>query len=101
FGGSRNRRWVGTRLGNCVVQSGLQLAGVQDHESLCPGGIVGHRQMYVDGVAFRRKGVKPRPGATGQLERGSARGRVDHPNVLHEDTTLETGTDPLVEDALS
>jgi hypothetical protein len=29
--------------------------------------IVGHRQMYVDGVAFRRKGVKPRPGAAGEL----------------------------------
>jgi hypothetical protein len=29
--------------------------------------IVGHGQMYVDGVAIRRKRVKPRPGATAQL----------------------------------
>jgi hypothetical protein len=45
----------------------LQPAGGQDHESLSPGMIVGHRQMYVDGVAFRRKGVKPRPGPAGEL----------------------------------
>jgi hypothetical protein len=47
-------------------RSGLQLAGGQDDEGLCPWVIVGHGQMYVDGVAFRRKGVKPRLGSSGK-----------------------------------
>ncbi len=47
-------------------QSGLHLAGVQDHEGLRPGVVVGHRQMHVDGVARRRQRVKPRSGAAGQ-----------------------------------
>src|SRR6185437_16673683 len=45
----------------------LQLAGGQDHECLRPWVIVGHRQMNVDCVAFRRKCVKPRLGSAGQL----------------------------------
>src|SRR5262245_9181679 len=45
----------------------LQLAGGQDDKGLRPGMIVGHRQMYVDGVAFRRKGVKPRLRSAGEL----------------------------------
>jgi hypothetical protein len=50
-----------------VNRSRLQLAGGQDDEGLGPGMIVGHRQMYVDGVAFRRKVVKPRFRSTRQL----------------------------------
>src|SRR6478672_8205987 len=45
----------------------LQLAGGQNNEGLRPGVIIGHRQMYVDCVAFRRKGVKPRFGPAGEL----------------------------------
>src|SRR5438105_387397 len=45
----------------------LQLAGGQDNEGLCPWVIISHRQMYVDCVAFRRKGVKPRPCTTRKL----------------------------------
>jgi hypothetical protein len=45
----------------------LQLAGGQDDKGLRPGVIVGHGQMYVDGVAFRRKGVKPSPCSAAQL----------------------------------
>ena len=45
----------------------LQLAGGQDDEGLSPGVIIGHRQMYVDCVAFRRKGVKPRLRPAGKL----------------------------------
>ena len=67
FAGAGTADRVGARLGNSLAQSGLQLAGLQDHECLRPGIIVGHRQMYVDGVAFRRKGVKPRPRSSGQL----------------------------------
>jgi len=45
----------------------LQLAGGQNDEGLCPGVIIGHRQMNVDCVAFRSKGVKPRFCTTGKL----------------------------------
>ena len=48
-------------------QSRLQLAGGQDDEGLSPGMIVGHGQVNVDGVAFRRKGVKPRLRSAGEL----------------------------------
>ena len=59
---------VGARLGNQFAQhSGLQLADGEDNEGLRPGVIVGHGQMYVDGVAIRRKGVKPRLGAAAEL----------------------------------
>src|SRR5574338_1651019 len=50
-----------------VNRSGLQLASDEDHEGLGPRVFVGQSQIYVDGVAVRRKGVKPRPGAAGQL----------------------------------
>ena len=66
--GGRNCRRFGARLGNHIAQhSGLQLAGGEDNEGLRPGVIVGHGQMYVDGVAIRRKGVKPRLGAAAEL----------------------------------
>ena len=65
---------AGGTAGSVALASGmvslsllLQLAGGQDDEGLRPGIIVGHGQMYVDGVAFRRKGVKPSLGPAGQL----------------------------------
>src|SRR5436190_22329779 len=65
---------AGGAAGSVALASGivslsllLQLAGGQDDEGLGPGMIVGHGQMYVDGVAFRRKGVKPSLGPAGQL----------------------------------
>src|SRR3954447_24674741 len=50
-----------------VNRSRLQLAGGQDDEGLGPGMIVGHGQVYIDGVAFWRKVVKPRFRSTGEL----------------------------------
>jgi hypothetical protein len=44
----------------------LQLAGGQDYEGLRPGMIVGHGEMYVDGVAVRRKSVKTGQGTAGE-----------------------------------
>ena len=41
--------------------------------------IVGHRQMYVDGVALRRKGVKPGPGTAGGYSVGAPDGRLTTP----------------------
>ena len=59
--------------------------------------IVGHCQMYVDGVAFRRKGVKLGPGAAAQLQRRLARRQIDDADVLHEHAALEAGADRLGE----
>ena len=83
-----------------VVQSSLHLVGREDDEGLRPGMVVGHRQMDMDGVARRRKGVKPRLAPPVRRKRRRARRRVDHANVLHEHAALEAGADRFREGLL-